>query len=147
MWLLLKYTTLGYEARAVGFNPWASETGGISVQATIVKSLCISGALAGIAGVIEVIAVQDGCSTSSRPASDSPASPSRLLAKNNPLGVIAAAILFGALSAGSGTMQLEAEVPQNVIFIIQALIIFFVAADALAKWVVRPFSKEATQSA
>jgi simple sugar transport system permease protein len=47
MWWLLKYTTLGYENRAVGFNQWASETGGISVSRTIIKSLCISGAFAG----------------------------------------------------------------------------------------------------
>jgi simple sugar transport system permease protein len=147
MWLLLKYTTLGYEARAVGFNPSASETGGISVQATIVKSLCISGALAGIAGVTEVIAVQYRLFDQFSAGFGFTGIAVALLAKNNPLGVIAAAILFGALSAGSGTMQLEADVPADLIFIIQALIIFFVAAEALAKWVVRPFSKGAVQSA
>jgi len=50
VWFILKYTTLGYENRAVGFNLGASETAGISVQRTIVKALCISGALAGLAG-------------------------------------------------------------------------------------------------
>jgi simple sugar transport system permease protein len=57
-----------------------------------------------------------------------------LLAKNNPLGVIAAAILFGALSAGAGTMQLEADVSQKVIAIIQGIIIFLVGAETIVTW-------------
>ncbi len=146
LWLLLKYMTLGYEARAVGFNPWASETGGISVEATIVKSLCISGALAGIAGVVEVIAVHHRLFDQFSSGFGFTGIAVALLAKNNPLGVIAAAILFGALSAGSGTMQMEADVPAKVILIIQALIIFFVAAEVLAKWILRPLHKEAVEN-
>ncbi|MRR39124.1 ABC transporter permease, partial [bacterium] len=57
IWVILKYTTLGFENRAVGFNPWASETAGISVQWTTIKALCISGALAGLGGAIEVMGV------------------------------------------------------------------------------------------
>jgi len=147
LWLLLKYTTLGYEARAVGFSPWASQTGGISVEATIVKSLCISGALAGLAGVVEVIAVHGRLFDQFSSGFGFTGIAVALLAKNNPLGVIAAAILFGALSAGSGTMQLEADVPAKLIFIIQALIIFFVAAEVFAKWIVRPFKKKAADNA
>jgi len=64
-----------------------------------------------------------------------------LLAKKNPLGVIPAAILFGALSSGAGTMQLEADVPQKVILIIQGLIIFLVAAEQLAHYILRPFRR------
>jgi simple sugar transport system permease protein len=66
-----------------------------------------------------------------------------LLAKNHPLGTILAAILFGALSAGAGTMQLEADVPQKIILIIQALVIFFVAAEEIVLWFVRRRQKEA----
>jgi len=136
MWWVLKYTTLGYEARAVGLNPWASETGGISVSSTTVKALCISGALAGLAGVTEVMGVHFRLHDQFSAGFGFTGIAVALLAKNNPLGVIAAAILFGALSAGSGTMQLEAFVPAKVIFIIQALIIFFVAADQLARWMI-----------
>jgi general nucleoside transport system permease protein len=136
IWWVLKYTTLGYEARAVGFNPWASETGGISVSATTVKALCISGALAGLAGVTEVMGVHQRLFDQFSPGFGFTGIAVALLAKNNPIGVIAAAILFGALSAGSGTMQLEAEVPSKVIFIIQALIIFMVAAEQVARWVI-----------
>ena len=135
MWWILKYTPLGYEARAVGLNPWASETGGISVAATTVKALCISGALAGLAGVTEVMGVHFRLFDQFSSGFGFTGIAVALLAKNNPIGVIAAAILFGALSAGGGTMQLEADVPQKVILIIQALIIFLVAAEQISRWI------------
>lgn len=135
VWALLKYTTLGYEARAVGFNPWASETAGISVPATTIKALCISGALAGLAGVTEVMGVHLRLFDQFSAGFGFTGIAVALLAKNHPIGVIAAAILFGALSAGGGTMQLEAEVPQKVILIIQALIIFLVAAEQISRWI------------
>ncbi len=135
VWWVLKYTALGYESRAVGFNPWASETGGISVSATTVKALCISGALAGLAGVTEVMGVHLRLFDQFSAGFGFTGIAVALLAKNNPIGVIAAAILFGALSAGGGTMQLEAEVPQKVILIIQALIIFLVAAEQISRWI------------
>ena len=61
--------------------------------------------------------------------------------QNNPLGVIPAAILFGAMAAGAGTMQLEADVPQKVILIIQGLVIFFVAAEQIAQFILRPLRR------
>ena len=136
VWLVLKYTTLGYEARAVGFNPLASQAGGISVSSTIVKSLCISGALAGVAGAVEVMGVYGRLFDTFSSGFGFTGIAVALLAKNNPLGVIAAAILFGALSAGAGTMQLEANVSQKVISIIQAIIIFLVAAETIVTWLV-----------
>ena len=59
-----------------------------------------------------------------------------LLAKNHPIGVIAAALLFGALSAGAGTMQLEADVSKEVVLIIQGTIIFLIGAEAIVTWAV-----------
>ncbi len=147
IWWVLKYTSLGYESRAVGFNPWASETGGISVPATTIKALCISGALAGLAGVTEVMGVHLRLFDQFSAGFGFTGIAVALLAKNNPIGVIAAAILFGALSAGAGTMQLEAEVPAKVIFIIQALIIFLVAAEQLARWVIRKGGRQEVEHA
>ncbi len=137
VWLLLKYTILGFEARSVGFNPSASENSGISVRATTVKSLCISGALAGLAGAVEVMGVHGRLFDQFSSGFGFTGIAVALLAKNNPLAVIATAILFGALSAGAGTMQLEADVPQKLIYIIQALVIFFVAAESIVRWAVR----------
>lgn len=147
VWLVLKYTTLGYENRAVGYSPWASETAGISVQWTTVKALCISGALAGLAGAVEVMGVHHRVFDEFSSGVGFTGIAVALLAKNHPLGIIAAAMLFGALQAGSGTMQLEAGVPQRIILIIQALVIFFVAAEQIVMWFIRKRQKEAISGA
>jgi len=133
IWWMLKYTVLGFEARAVGFNPLASENGGISVAATTVKALCISGALAALAGATEVMGVHDRLFDAFSSGFGFTGIAVALLAKNNPIGVIPAAILFGALSAGSGTMQLQADVSQKVVTLIQGIIIFLVGADVLVR--------------
>jgi simple sugar transport system permease protein len=144
VWLLLKYTTLGYENRAVGFNPFAAETGGISVQWTTVKALCISGALAGLAGAVEVMGVHHRLFDQFSSGFGFTGIAVALLAKNHPLAVVPAALLFGAMSAGAGTMQLEADVPQKIILIVQALVIFFVAAEGIVTYFVDQRRKEAT---
>jgi len=141
VWWILKYTVLGFEARAVGFNPSASETGGVSVAATTIKSLCFSGALAGLAGATEVMGVHYRLFDQFSSGFGFTGIAVALLAKNNPLGVIGAAILFGALSAGAGTMQLEAGVSQKVIAIIQGTIIFLVGAETIVSWTVSRFRR------
>ncbi len=147
IWLILKYTPLGYENRAVGFSPWASETAGVSVQWTIVKALCISGALAGLAGSVEVMGVHHRLFDQFSSGFGFTGIAVALLAKNHPIGVIPAAFMFGALSAGAGAMQFEADVPQKIVLIIQALVIFFVAAEEIVLWFVRRRQKEATSHA
>lgn len=137
VWWILKYTVLGYEARAVGLNPTAAETGGISVAATTVKSLCISGALAGLAGAVEVMGVHHRLFDQFSSGFGFTGIAVALLAKNNPIAIIAAAVLFGALSAGAGTMQLDADVSQKVISVIQGVIIFLVGAETIVTWAVR----------
>lgn len=133
---ILRRTTLGYEVRAVGLNPSAAENGGISIARTTVYALCISGALAGLAGASEVLGTNhrmfDQVSAGSGFGFTGIAV--ALLAKNNPIGVVFAALLFGALQAGAGTMQLETDVSQRIVTIIQALVIFFVAAETVVTW-------------
>jgi ABC-type uncharacterized transport system permease subunit len=147
IWLLLRYTTLGYEARAVGFNPFASENGGISVAKTTVWSLCISGALAALAGVSEVMGVHHRLSDQFSAGFGFTGIAVALLAKRHPLAVIPAAILFGGLSAGSGIMQMTANVPDKLVDIVQALVIFFVAAESIVTWFIKRRQKEATKHA
>jgi len=147
MWAILKYTTLGYEARAVGFNPTAAETGGISVSSTIIKALCISGALAGLSGAVEVMGVHYKIFDQFSSGFGFTGIAVALVAKKNPLGVIPAALLFGALSAGSGLMQLEADVPQKIISIIQAVVIFLIAAESVIQWFIMRRQKEALSHA
>ncbi len=147
VWWILKRTTLGYSVRAVGFNPSAAQTGGISIGLTTVWALCISGALAGLAGASEVLGVQhrmfDEVSAGSGFGFTGIAV--ALLAKNHPIAVIFAAILFGALSAGSSMMQLVANVPDKIITIVQALIIFFVGAETIITWFIKRRQKLALE--
>jgi ABC-type uncharacterized transport system permease subunit len=137
--LILRRTTLGFEVRAVGFNPTAAENGGVSIATTTVWALCLSGALAGLAGGSEVLGVThrlfDQVSASSGFGFAGIAV--ALLGKKSPIGIIFAALLFGALSAGAGTMQLEAEVSQRIVSVVQALIIFFVGAETIITWLIK----------
>ncbi len=147
IWLILKYTTLGYEVRAVGYNPLAAENAGISVSWTTVRALCISGALAGLAGVVEVIGVHHRLFDQFSSGFGFTGIAVALLAKNHPIAVIPAALLFGALSAGGPAMQLEADVPLKLISIIQALVIFFVAAETVITYFIKKRQKEAIADA
>jgi len=147
IWLIFKYTTLGYEVRAVGYNPLAAENAGISVSWTTVRALCISGALAGLAGVVEVMGVHHRLFDQFSSGFGFTGIAVALLAKNHPLAVIPAALLFGALSAGGPAMQLEADVPLKLISIIQALVIFFVAAETVITYFIRKRQKEAVTDA
>jgi general nucleoside transport system permease protein len=144
---VLRRTTLGYSVRAVGYNPLASENGGISIARTTIYALCISGALAGIAGASEVLGVQHRLfdQVSAGAGFGFTGIAVALLAKNNPVGVVFAAILFGALNAGAATMQLEANVSEKIIMIIQALVIFFVGAETIITWLIRRRQKLALE--
>jgi simple sugar transport system permease protein len=137
--LVLRRTTLGYEVRAVGFNPSAAHNSGISIPVTTIWALCISGALAGLGGGSEILGVThrmfDQVSAGSGFGFTGIAV--ALLGKKNPVGLIFAAILFGALSAGAGTMQLEANVSQKIVTIVQGLIIFFVGAETIITWLIK----------
>jgi simple sugar transport system permease protein len=137
VYVLLRRTTLGFEIRAVGLNPSAARAAGISVERTIVVTMFLSGALAGLAGAIEVVGVDyyQAASFSVGYGFDSIAI--ALLGKTDPLGLVPAAILFGALRSGATRMQFLTQIPVDVIGIIQGLVLVFVAADAIVRWLFR----------
>jgi general nucleoside transport system permease protein len=133
-WFVLSRTTLGYGVRATGFNIKAARYAGINVNRTIVLTLVISGAFAGLSGVSYVFGVGGNLS----PSFDSftygfDAIAVALLGKNTAAGAILAAILFGALNHGQANMQASANIDTHIIQIIQGLIIFFVGAEALVR--------------
>jgi ABC-type uncharacterized transport system permease subunit len=136
VWRLMWKTTIGFEMRTVGANPDAAKYAGINSTRTIIITMLISGGLAGIAGTIEVLGVTI-CRClplffSSGYGFDSIAI--ALIAKNNPIGIIGAAFLFGAMRNGADLMELQSGVSKYVISLIQALVLLFVAAPSMVRW-------------
>jgi simple sugar transport system permease protein len=139
IWWLLFKTTIGFELRTVGSNSSAARYAGMSITRNIMVAMVISGALAGLAGTVEVLGVSI-CRClplffSSGYGWDSIAI--SLLAKNHPLGIIASSFLFGALRNGADLMELTSGVSKYVISLIQALVLLFVAAPMITRWLYR----------
>ncbi len=137
IWWLLWKTTLGFEIRTVGANPDAAKYAGINVKRTIVMSMALSGALAGLAGAIEVTALNYRHELGFSSGYGFDAIAIALLGKNNPIGVVFASILFGAMRNGSTRMQFLTQIPVDIISVIQGLILLFVAADAIVRYIYR----------
>jgi simple sugar transport system permease protein len=136
--LLLNRTTLGYEVRAVGFNPDAAAYGGISVKKNYFLALAISGAFAGLAGAIDLLGWKYRLTSTEFDANfiGFIGIAVALLGRNKAIGILFAAFLFGALDVGTSPRQLDPEVfnPElatNLATMIQALIIAFVGAEFL----------------
>jgi simple sugar transport system permease protein len=139
IWWLMWRTTLGFELRTVGANPNAARYAGVNITRNIVVTMAISGALAGLAGTIEVLGVIS-CRClplffSSGYGFDSIAI--SLLAQNNPFGIIFASFLFGAMRNGADFMELNSGVSKYIISLIQALALLFVATPAITRWLFR----------
>lgn len=129
-WLLFR-TTTGFEFRAVGANPSAAKYAGMSVGRTYILVMVIAGALAGLAGTGQVLGVLDRATPGFSAGLGFDGIAVALLGRSSPIGVVFAALLFGGLSAGGQQMQASANVGIDLIGVIQALIIIFVAAPAL----------------
>ncbi len=139
VWWFMQRTTRGFELRTVGANPTAARYAGVNITRNIVLTMALSGALAGVAGTIEVLGVSI-CRClplffSSGYGFDSIAI--ALLAKNNPFGIIAGSFLWGAMRNGSDLMELTSGVSKYIISLIQALVLLFVAAPAIVRWMYR----------
>jgi simple sugar transport system permease protein len=129
---LLWRTSLGYEIRAVGQSQRAARYAGISVRRTLVVTMLIAGAFAGLAGAVQVSAVDHNLTDQYfTDTTGFDAIAVALLGLNTAVGIILAAILFGALHAGGSTMQSDAGVSGNLVYILQALILFSIAANFL----------------
>ncbi|CCJ34356.1 ABC transporter permease [Caloramator australicus] len=145
-WLLWK-TTIGYELRAVGLNMHAAEYGGINSKKNIILAMVISGAIAGLGGAAHVAGTIhkahqlvgftnygfDGIAVA-------------LLAKSHPIGVLFSSLLFGGLNSSARILQ-KFRIPKQIVYIIQGIIIIFVAADYIYKWLKEKKKKEAIKNA
>ena len=131
-WLLF-HTTIGYEFRSTGANPNAAKYAGIKAAFTIVLVMFIAGALAGLAGANQITGVLGRASPGFSASIGFDAIAVALLGRSHPIGVLFAGLLFGALIAGGRLMQVKAGVSVDLITIIQALIIVFIAAPLLVR--------------
>ncbi|MGT2715284.1 ABC transporter permease [Streptococcus respiraculi] len=126
IWFLLTKTTLGFEIRSVGLNPTASDYAGMSAKQTIILSMIISGALAGLGGAVQGLGTFQNVYTQGGNLDIGFNGMSvALLASNSPLGIPFAAFLFGMLSIGAPGM-VKAQIPPELINVVTASIIFFV---------------------
>jgi len=135
-WFLFK-TTWGYELRTVGANPHAARYGGMSVAKTYVLAMFLSGCLAGLAGVAQGLGISHNVALGFRAGYGFDAIALALLGKSHPAGVVAAAIIFGVLRAGAARMQSVAGIPTEIVQIVQALVIVFIAAPAIIRAIYR----------
>ena len=135
-WLLFK-TTVGFEIRAVGANPDAARYAGVNITWNFVLAMVLSGALAGLAGATQVLGTDHWVGQGFSAGYGFDAIALALLGKSHPLGVVIAGVLFGTLRSGATRMQSMAGIPIDIISIIQALVIIFVAAPAIIRWVYR----------
>ena len=135
--LLVNRTTLGFELRMVGLNPTAARYSGINVKRITVLTMVIAGALAGMAGAMQTLGVNHRYEQNQSLGLGFDAITVALLGANNPIGVVVAAFGFGAMDAGATRMQFNSGVPSEIIIVIQALILMFVAAEQIIRMVYR----------
>ena len=143
MWFILEKTTRGYELKSVGFNKNAAEYAGMSVNKNIILAMTISGVFAGLAGAMEALGTFQNASIKagfSGIGFDGIAV--ALLGANTPLGVVFGASLFGSLKYGALNMPNEAGIPEEIVSIIIALIIFFVASGYIIRLALQKFGKK-----
>ncbi|MEP6686890.1 MAG: ABC transporter permease [Gemmatimonadales bacterium] len=135
LWYVFARTLWGFQLRAVGTGPRAAEvSGGIDVRRMAAVALLASGALAGLAGGVEVSGVSYALFQNLSPGYGFTAIAVALLARLHPVGVVATGILFGALEAGAGAMQRDAGVPAVAVYVVEAVVIVAVLlAEASAR--------------
>lgn len=137
VWWLFERSRLGFRLRAVGANPNAARTAGMPVGRLQIVSMALAGGLAGLAGATQVLGVTGSVTSSVAGNIGFDAITVALLGRNNPYGVIAAGVLFGGLRAGSVQMQSSTGVPVDLVGVLQALVVLFIAAPALVRAVFR----------
>lgn len=132
-WWFLKKSTTGFEFRAYGLNSDAATYAGMHVKRLTVLAMVFAGAVAGMAGAAEVLGTYGYASANFAGNIGFDAIAIALLGQSSPLGTLFAAILFGALQAGGRQMQANSDVPIDLIVVLRALIVMFIAAPLLVK--------------
>ncbi|WP_045516159.1 ABC transporter permease [Neobacillus niacini] len=136
LYIILRFTSAGYEVRMLGYNPFFAEYGGINKIKVLLFSMFFSGGIAGLAGTVEVLGSQyryvEGSLTV--PGYAWTGLMAALLANSNPLGTAVAAIMLAALQTGAMGMERNTEVPLEIASVIQGVLILFVTAKITMNW-------------
>jgi general nucleoside transport system permease protein len=130
---LINRSAFGFELRAVGVNPPAAKTAGMSVAKTYTLLMVVAGALAGLGGATQVLGTADKLTAQVAGNIGFDGLLVALLGRNRPWGTLFAAILYGALRAGGNLMQADVGISLELVTVLQALIVIFIAAPALVK--------------
>jgi general nucleoside transport system permease protein len=134
---LLNRSVFGFEIRMVGANPSAARYAGIRAGRVVILTMSLSAMLAGMAGAGQVLGLTHFISASFSTTAGFDAITIALLGRVHPFGVLLASLLFGIMRAGSGLMQIQVRVPVEIIDLIQAMILLFLTADIIVRWIFR----------
>lgn len=144
MWWLFERSKVGFELRTFGSNADAARYAGMKPATLTTLAMFIAGGLAGLGGATQIIGTQGYATESFAGTIGFDAIAVALLGRNKPLGIVFAALLFGILEAGGRRMQLETDIPLDVVLVLRALIVLFIAAPALTRLIWRLKSEGST---
>ena len=131
-WLLYR-TTFGFEVRTAGANPDAARYAGMRPRVLIVATMAICGALAGLAGTGDVLGTQHHVTSSYGTTVGFDSIAVALLGGSNPVGILFASLLFGAMRSGASLMQISAGIPAQLVDVLQATILLFLIATPVLR--------------
>jgi ABC-type uncharacterized transport system permease subunit len=135
-WWFLWRTTIGFEIRTVGANPSASRYAGMSPRRITVLTMSLCGMLAGLAGVLEILGRVGHYPAIFGTSLGFDGITVALLGRAHPVGILFSALLLGGMRAGSALMQIQADVPVEIIDVVQGVILIFLAADFVVRGLV-----------
>ncbi|HET9878486.1 MAG TPA: ABC transporter permease, partial [Candidatus Limnocylindria bacterium] len=135
-WLLFR-STLGFEIRTVGANPDAARYAGMRPRLLIMLTMSISGLFAGLAGATVILGQVGHIPAAYATGVGFDAIAVALLGRSHPVGILFAGLLFGAMRAGSGLMQIQAGIPVQMVNVLQAVILFFLTAEVIVRYLFR----------
>jgi simple sugar transport system permease protein len=137
IWFLLWRSTLGFEIRTVGLNPSAARYAGMRPASLIIFTMTLAGLLAGLAESMKILGITHFMNASYGTSVGFDSITVALLGRAHPVGIVLAALLFGAMRAGSGLMQVKTQIPVEIVDVIQAIVLLFIAADVIVRRIFR----------
>ncbi|BBI36429.1 ABC transporter permease [Cohnella abietis] len=141
VYLLMYKTSIGYELRLVGKNGHFARYGGIATRKVIVVSVMISGGIAGLAGIVEILGIHQTFKENFSASLGFDGIIIALLARNHPIGVLIAALFYAYIQVGAQTMQFGSDMPREVAVIIQVMLVLLVSAQAIFTYLKQRYAK------